>query len=193
LILELRSNDRYTPYHLRFGSGWAGRLEYQRERDSVSLVYENGWQFSRDAFPASLSLPLERKVHSGDSVSFFLQGLLPDNPAVLNAWGKRFHVSPRNPFDLIKHVGEDCAGGLQFVQTERLDLILSGKLDKIITSNGFPLLDHAGKISHQQMEDTTSELYLNFEQRRRKAETKQADEQDEADLRALENKINRRK
>ena len=61
----------------------------------------------------------------------FCRGLLPDNPAVVEAWGKRFQVSPRNPFDIIKHVGEDCAGALQFVRPERLDLILSGQLDSL--------------------------------------------------------------
>lgn len=50
---------------------------------------------------------------------------------MIEAWGKRFHVSPRHPFDVIKHVGEDCAGALQFVRPERLDQILSGDLDSL--------------------------------------------------------------
>ena len=38
----------------------------------------------------------------------------------------------RNPFDLLKNVGEDCAGALQFVQPERTSIILSGELDQLI-------------------------------------------------------------
>jgi serine/threonine-protein kinase HipA len=80
----------------------------------------------------SLSLPLAMQTHPDDRVRPFLQGLLPDNAAVVKAWGKRFQVSPGNPFDVLKHVGEDCAGALQFVRPERLELILSGGLDSLI-------------------------------------------------------------
>jgi serine/threonine-protein kinase HipA len=40
-------------------------------------------------------------------------------------------VSARNVFALISHVGEDCAGAVQFVTLERLDAIRSGKEDKV--------------------------------------------------------------
>ncbi len=65
-------------------------------------------------------------------------------------------------------------------------------VDQIITSNGFPLLAHAGSISHEHMESTTGALYLDYDQRRKKQEALQADGQDEADLKALESKIKRR-
>lgn len=65
-------------------------------------------------------------------------------------------------------------------------------VDQIITSNGFPLLSNAGSISHQQMEARTAELYQQFDQQRRKQEALQADQQDEADLQALESKLKRR-
>ena len=65
-------------------------------------------------------------------------------------------------------------------------------VDQIITSNGFPLLSNAGSVSHQQMEARTAELYQQFDQQRRKQEALQADQQDEADLQALEAKLKRR-
>jgi len=65
-------------------------------------------------------------------------------------------------------------------------------VEQIISSNGFPLLTHAGSISQKQMEQRTAELYLEFDQQRKKQEAKEADQQDEADLKALENKIKRR-
>lgn len=65
-------------------------------------------------------------------------------------------------------------------------------VDQIITSNGFPLLTHAGAISHEQMEARTGELYRKFDQDRKRQEAIQADQQDEADLNALEAKIKRR-
>lgn len=65
-------------------------------------------------------------------------------------------------------------------------------VDQIISSNGFPVLAHAGAVSHLQMESSTHALYLEFDQRRRQREALQTDQQDEADLNALENSIKRR-
>ena len=65
-------------------------------------------------------------------------------------------------------------------------------VDQIITSNGFPLLNHAGSISHEQMEASMAEFYLQFDQERKHQEALQADQQDEADLKTLEAKIKRR-
>ncbi len=65
-------------------------------------------------------------------------------------------------------------------------------VDQIITSNGFPLLTHAGTISHEHMEVRTGELYRQFDQDRRKLEAIEADQHDETDLQALETKIKRR-
>lgn len=62
-------------------------------------------------------------------------------------------------------------------------------VDQIITSNGFPLLTHAGSISHEQMEERTGKLFLEFDQQRKKQEALQADQQDQDDLKALETKI----
>jgi len=65
-------------------------------------------------------------------------------------------------------------------------------VDQIVTSNGFPLLTHAGAISHEQMEARTGELYRTFDQDRKKQEALEADRQDEAELQALETRIKRR-
>ena len=65
-------------------------------------------------------------------------------------------------------------------------------VDQIITANGFPLLQHAGTISHEQMEAHTAELFQEFDARRKQREAAEADHQDEADLKALESKIQRR-
>ena len=65
-------------------------------------------------------------------------------------------------------------------------------MDQIIGSNGFPVLTHAGKVSHTQMERSASALYLDFDQRRKKAAACEADAQDEAELKALEDALKRR-
>ncbi|MES2474216.1 MAG: virulence RhuM family protein [Verrucomicrobiota bacterium] len=65
-------------------------------------------------------------------------------------------------------------------------------VDRIIESNGFPLLTHAGTISHEQMERQTLELYLDFDQSRKEFEAREADREDDADLNALADKLKRR-
>jgi hypothetical protein len=65
-------------------------------------------------------------------------------------------------------------------------------VDQIISSNGFPLLTHLGTVSHAQMESSTHSLYIDFDQRRQQQEATQADQQDEAELKALENTLKHR-
>jgi len=65
-------------------------------------------------------------------------------------------------------------------------------VDQIISSNGFPLLAHAGKVSHTQMERATTALYLDFDQRRKQEEARLADAQDDAELMALESTLKKR-
>jgi hypothetical protein len=65
-------------------------------------------------------------------------------------------------------------------------------VDQIIISNGFPLLAHAGSISHEQMEAKTSALFVDYDQRRKTHEAQAADQEDEAELKMLETKLKRR-
>jgi len=62
-------------------------------------------------------------------------------------------------------------------------------VDQIIASNGFPLLTHAGSISHEKMVERTEKLYLDFDQQCKKQEAMEADRRDEDDLQAIETKI----
>ncbi len=66
-------------------------------------------------------------------------------------------------------------------------------IDQIVTSNGFPLLEGAGGISHEQMEASTSALYLGFDSRRKKQDALAADQADEAELKSIEAKLKKRK
>lgn len=104
----------------------AGRVE--RDGDRLSLRYDDAWVARDDAYPLSLSLPLAATHHGHEPIEAFLWGLLPDNELVLERWGRRFQVSPRNPFRLLAHVGEDCAGAVQLVPPERVasELAASG-------------------------------------------------------------------
>ena len=100
-------------------------------RGRRTFVYDDQWRNAREAYPLSLSMPIAAKEHGRSAVEAFLWGLLPDNEQVLARWAAKFQVSARNVFALISHVGEDCAGAVQFVTPERLEAIRSGKEDKV--------------------------------------------------------------
>lgn len=101
-----------------------GRV-HRDKRGRFAFVYAEAWREAAGAHPLSLSMPLAAAEHGHAVTEAFLWGLLPDNAAILDRWGRRFHVSPRNPFALISHVGEDCPGAVQFVQPERVDAFLA--------------------------------------------------------------------
>ena len=98
-----------------------GNVNYKNAR--LSFTYSDAWISDPDAYPLSLSMPLGSATHGHARIEAFLWGLLPDNDRVLQSWGRRFQVSPRNIFRLIANVGEDCAGAVQFVTPERFEAL----------------------------------------------------------------------
>jgi serine/threonine-protein kinase HipA len=100
-----------------------GRVTQGRD-GRLAFVYAEAWRTTSDSFPISLSLPLAASRHPDEPVQAFLAGLLPDNERILEAWGRRFGVSARNPFALLAAVGEECAGAVQFVSPDRVDALL---------------------------------------------------------------------
>lgn len=94
---------------------------------ALTFVYEEGWVDREDAVPLSLSMPLVAREHGNNTIQAFLWGLLPDDMTTLKRWGETFQVSPRSAFALLEHVGEDCAGAVQFVSdAKRAALCRSG-------------------------------------------------------------------
>ncbi|WP_290862022.1 type II toxin-antitoxin system HipA family toxin [Hamadaea sp.] len=103
-----------------------GLLE-QDDRARLMFRYDDEWRSASAGTPLSLSMPLSMADHHDSVVRAFLWGLLPDNEAVLERWAQAYHVSARNPFALLQHVGEDCAGAAQFVVPARVDAIAAGE------------------------------------------------------------------
>lgn len=101
----------------------AATIETSGQR--IRLDYEDTWLRTPGCYPLSHSLPLRPGPSTGALVRNFLWGLLPDNERMLDVWARQFQVSARNPLALLAHVGEDCAGAVQFVREERLDEVLA--------------------------------------------------------------------
>jgi hypothetical protein len=66
-------------------------------------------------------------------------------------------------------------------------------VDKILNFQEKKILDHNGSISAVEMEKHVSEIYTQFDKRRKELEALQADENDLKDLKEIENKIKNKK
>ncbi len=102
-----------------------------RDGDRLSFRYEESWRRSPAGYPLSVSMPLAARDHPHARISAFLWGLLPDNEIVLSQWAKVFQVSARNPFALLSHVGEECAGAVQLVTPAWIEARRNADVDDI--------------------------------------------------------------
>ncbi len=98
---------------------------YEAAQGRLTFVYAESWRSSAQAFPLSISMPLAAREHGHRVVHAYLWGLLPDNPSVVEWWARRYGVSPYRVVDLLAHVGEDCAGAVQLVPPDRVDVLRS--------------------------------------------------------------------
>lgn len=92
----------------------------------LAFSYDETYRNRADTTPLSLSLPKQIRRHAGAALEAWLWGLLPDNDAVLQRWGRQFHVSPSSPFALLSTpVGEDCAGAVRFISADQIEQLLA--------------------------------------------------------------------
>lgn len=82
---------------------------------ALTFEYDADYAADPGSTPVSLSMPLQQRRHGNRTVNAFLQGLLPDNPLVLQSMASRYQVSANSPFALLEHVGHDVAGALQII------------------------------------------------------------------------------
>lgn len=106
-------SDRLTAYLRGDRVGW-----FTDVGGGVQFEFDDEWRQGARRMELSLSLPKSRRTHRGDAPITFLWNLLPDNATVLERWGARFSVSPRNPMALLAHVGLDTAGAVQLAETD---------------------------------------------------------------------------
>jgi serine/threonine-protein kinase HipA len=108
-----------------FNGELMGTLEKLRN-NRLRFSYEESWLHGPLQMPLSLSMPLLSAVHPDASISPFLWNLLPDNEHVIRTWAQRFQVSASSAFDLLRNVGQDVAGAVQFVEPEQAAAVESG-------------------------------------------------------------------
>lgn len=96
-----------------------GNLE-QSSGGDLSIAYEPDYAGA----PLSLSMPVGNRVYGDKVVRPYLFGLLPDGFEQRRTLGREFGVSPNNPFQLLRFVGLDCPGAVQFCDPDLIDEVV---------------------------------------------------------------------
>lgn len=105
---------RQRALNIYLGTSLVG--QYVRAADgSTSFRYATEWLFSSKAFPISVSLPLSDRIWSGEQISSYFDGLLPDDQKIKDKIAVREHTEGNTSFDLLAVLGRDCVGALRFV------------------------------------------------------------------------------
>ena len=83
-----------------------------RKRQDLFSIHTRGTILSCPA-----SLPIQTEVFTDVPNGSFFSGLLPDEPIRTNI-ARILKISPRNTFEMLKHLGGDCAGVIQILPIE---------------------------------------------------------------------------
>lgn len=102
----------------------------QTQAGNVIFSYDDKYRLRQGSTPLSLSMPLAAATHKKRAILPFLQGLLPESEEALNAIARRYAISSRSPYELLKHVGADVAGAVQIVSPETESSDAVGKRGK---------------------------------------------------------------
>lgn len=92
----------------------AGTLTRARSGD-ITFTYAPTYQDLRSAPPLSLSLPRHVPTHGPHVVMPWIDNLLPDNDEVRARWAATFGERRPTAFNLLRHMGADCAGAVQIL------------------------------------------------------------------------------
>ncbi len=98
----------------------------------MQFCYDEKWLAQSDAYPISISLPLQIQPHKGDPVANYFENLLPDLTSVRRNLQNRYQTTSTHMFDLLHAIGRDCVGSLSLVpETEIKDSVAPTKLEPL--------------------------------------------------------------
>ena len=117
----------YPPLNILINGRMVGRME-KDAGGGVSFQYDPSWLDWMNAFPVSLSLPLQSAAWRGAPVSAVFDNLLPDSPAVRRQVAEKTGAKGTDVYSLLGEIGRDCIGAMQFLP-DGLDLDGSGAVE----------------------------------------------------------------
>jgi serine/threonine-protein kinase HipA len=114
----------HPPLNVLINGRRVGRLE-KDSGGAVSFQYDQDWLDWSNAFPVSLSLPLQPSAWRGAPVTAVFDNLLPDSPAVRRQVAEKTGAKGADAYSLLEQIGRDCIGAMQFLP-DGLDADVSG-------------------------------------------------------------------
>lgn len=139
--------------HIYAALARVGTLRHDAQGNTYALEYDSDWCNKPNAFALSPRLPLSTPA-SSDTVRRFLENLLPEGRA-LDVASVYANIQKNNIFALIRLLGQECAGALQFLpygqtpQTllaSRRDVPLAELQERILTRQQLPFSVWDGKV-----------------------------------------------
>lgn len=109
--MENRSSDNLKRLNVFLKSELAGNLI---ETARSEMVFQYSHTASR---PISVGMPLSKKTFENDHCQAFFGGLLPEGDQARQSLAKRFGISAKNNFSLLRAIGAECAGALTIVES----------------------------------------------------------------------------
>ncbi|WP_454850500.1 type II toxin-antitoxin system HipA family toxin [Promicromonospora soli] len=104
--------DRLTVW---FDGTFIGNLD-QADDGTLAFRYDDGYRSAPRANQLSVSMPLAVESHADAVIRPWIDNLLPDNDDVRARWAREFDERRATAFNLLKHMGADCAGAVQFLR-----------------------------------------------------------------------------
>lgn len=103
-----------TPLHVWLNARLVGQLR-RSAGGAIEFRYDPGWLEWEHALPVSLSLPLREDRFTGEEVVAVFDNLLPDSLPIRRRIAERTGSGGTDPFHLLRAIGHDCVGALQFL------------------------------------------------------------------------------
>ncbi|ASF93890.1 type II toxin-antitoxin system HipA family toxin [Vibrio anguillarum] len=102
----------------------------------LQFCYDEKWLEQQNAYPISLSLPLQSQLHKGDPVANYFDNLLPDLSSARKNIQNRYHTASAEVFDLLHAIGQDCVGSLSLLpENEVQNGLASTRLEPLSVRN----------------------------------------------------------
>jgi len=114
---------------------------------ATTFTYHDDWLGWENAFPVSLSLPLESGIQKGERVVAVFDNLLPDNVVLRRTVAERMGARGDDPHSLLAAIGRDCVGAMQFIpdgdDPGAPFLIESDRVDEVAVEDILKNLSHS--------------------------------------------------
>ena len=149
---------------------FAGKL--YKSNKNLSFQYSNTY-LNENPITLSYSMPLTNVRYPNSAIEPFVRGLFSENKQTIDAICSKYEVSIADYFEILSHIGCDCAGAVKFVpedylENETINLIrltdrdLSQLINGLVKNevNKIPFED-AGKFSLAGAQSKTSLTKVN--------------------------------